>query len=714
LKENWSKDLVSGFILSLIALPLCLGIAGASNFPPAAGLIAAIVGGMLVSRINGSFVTINGPAAGLISVNAAAVLALGHGDKVAGYPLALAAIMVSGVLILLLGLLKAGKLASMVPSNAVHGMLAAIGVIIISKQIHAALGVKPTHHETLPLLAEIPNSLMHMHQGAAIIAAVSFLILVVHPFIKLKVIKRLPAPLWVMAAAIPMAHFLHLDGKLLISLDPDPTKAITLPNFSAIGTGTFWTAVLSISLVTGLETVLSATAVDRLDPFRRKSNLSRDMGAMGLGSAVSASIGGLPMIAEIVRSSANVTNGARTQWSNFFHGLFLLVFMLLLVPVINMIPVSALAAMLVFTGLRLASPKTFTHAWHLGWDQLVVMLTTLLVTLASDLLLGIGAGIVMQIALNLVLGSGLKGFFRNQVEVVQADGNQYLLKVERPSIFTSFLSLQRHLTSIPKGAQVLLDLANSKMVDCTVMENVTEFGRRYEEEGGSFKILGLDGHKPFAHHPMAGRVRKSATVETLRRKLNERQQGYHQLSESLLAYYKPDRVTSNRDLHGFPMFAHPQAQSESDKMIGRFGKSSFELVDLHCSSGFGAERSGGTLTALFVKPSQGTAALPVFVLEQERFLDDLVTMGNMKDIDFSTHPDFSKRWLLRGPDESAIRAFFGESLLRYLETVDKVGLSVHCDGMHLLIQMGERSLSVQEAEQLLGYGKAIASAAKLT
>lgn len=711
LTENFSKDLTAGFILSLIALPLCLGIASASNFPPAAGLIAAIIGGVLVSRFSGAFVTINGPAAGLISVNAAAVMALGHGNKEAGYPLALAAIVVSGALIFLLGMVRAGKLASLVPSNAVHGMLAAIGVIIISKQIHPALGVKPAEHEPLPLLAEIPHSFAHLHQGAALVAAVSFFILIIHPYIKWKVVKMIPAPLWVMAVAIPLAQLLHLDGKLLINLDRDPSKAFVAPDFSAIGTGAFWVAVMSITLVTALETVLSATAVDKLDPFRRKSDLSRDMAAMGVGSAASGAIGGLPMIAEIVRSSANINNGARTQWSNFFHGLFLAVFMVLLVPMINLIPVSALAAMLVFTGLRLASPKSFTHALHLGADQLIVMLTTVIVTLATDLLFGIAAGILMQLAINFILGSEFSSLFRSSVQVEAEDNDHLLLRVNRSSIFSNYLSMLSKLTGLPGQKELTLDLSGSKIVDSTVMENLHEFGRRYEEEGGKFAIVGLDSHKSLAHHPLAGRVKREKGTATAEQTLNSRQQALHNLANRLGAQFRPEEVPSMRSLAHFPLLEKSSVESEGNRIIGQSGAFRYEMVDLNCRSGFGAGLESGRFTAVLVQPIKTGLHIPSFCLEPEAFLDDLWPMSGFHDIDFAGYPGFSERWLLRGPEEDAIRQFFNDRLMRDLESREGINWTVVSDGRQLLFHCGGQQLNASEAESLLAFGQHFASLA---
>lgn len=382
LKQNWQKDLVSGFIVFLVALPLCLGISLASGVPPMAGLITAIIGGLFVSRINGSHVTINGPAAGLIVVILGAVEALSDGDPMAGYRSMLAAVVVSGTLLFILGRLKAGRLGDFFPSSAVHGMLAAIGVIILSKQAHVALGVKPEGKEPLELLAEIPHSIAHMNPEVAIIGLVSLLIMFVLPLFKNRWVKMVPAPMVVVLAGIALGHYfdlehehkyLFLDGheysigpKFLVTLPENLADGIVFPDWSKALTLPFLTAVITITLVQGIESLLSAKAVDKLDPWKRESDLNKDLSAVGAGSALAGLIGGLPMIAEIVRSSANINNGGRTGWANFFHGAFLLVFIAAFPTLIHSIPLAALGAILMYTGYRLAAPGHFKHTLQIG------------------------------------------------------------------------------------------------------------------------------------------------------------------------------------------------------------------------------------------------------------------------------------------------------------------------------------------------------------
>lgn len=522
LKENWKSDLVSGFIVFLIALPLCLGISLASGVPPMAGLITAIIGGLIVSRVNGSHVTINGPAAGLIVVILGAVESLGSGDAMAGYRAMLAAVVVSGALLFLLGRMKAGRLGDFFPSSAVHGMLAAIGVIILSKQAHVALGVKPEGKEPLELLAEIPHSIANLNPEVAIIGLVSLLIMFLLPMSRNKWIKMIPAPMVVVLAGIALGHwfdlehehkYLFLDGheysigpKFLVTLPENLADGLVFPDWSKALTLPFLIAVVSITLVQGIESLLSAKAVDKLDPWKRESDLNKDLSAVGAGSALAGLIGGLPMIAEIVRSSANVNNGGRTGWANFFHGAFLLIFIAAFPTLIHSIPLAALGAILMYTGYRLAAPGHFKHTLQIGPEQLSIFVSTLVVTLATDLIIGVFSGILLKLIIHLSRGASLRSLFKPNMHLRYDHlSDCFVLEVHDAAIFSNFLGLKKKLDSIPAKAHVRVDFNKATLVDHTVMEHVHSYKEKHERAGGRFEVTEMGHLVPRSQHPYAAR-----------------------------------------------------------------------------------------------------------------------------------------------------------------------------------------------------------------
>lgn len=527
LKENWKADLTSGFLVFLIALPLCLGISMASGFPPVAGIFTAIIGGVLVSFLGGSQLTIKGPAAGLIVIAIGAVTELGQGDAMLGYRLTLAVIVIAGILQIIFAWIRSGILADFFPSAAVHGMLAAIGIIIIAKQLFTLVGAKASGQETLELLAEIPHAFGEMNPDIAIIGFVSLAIMFLFPLFKNKYLKKLPAPLIVILVAIPLGiyfdlehehKYLFLDGheytigpKFLVTLPDNLLSAITFPDFSQILSGTSIKYIIMFALVGSLESLLSTKAIDGLDPYKRKSNMNRDLAGVGIGNTLAGFIGGLPMISEIVRSSSNINNGGKTAWSNFFHGVFLLVFVAFFPNLIHQIPLAALAAMLIYTGFRLASPKEFYKTYKIGKEQLAIFLITILVTLATDLLIGIGVGIATKFILHLLNGLPIKYIFK-PLFTVQVKDDVYTVDVFHSAVFSNYIKLKKSLDGLPRKKTIKIDFTNANLVDHTVMENLHHYQHDYEHEGGKFMLSGLDHLKKSSEHDLASRKLKKTKM----------------------------------------------------------------------------------------------------------------------------------------------------------------------------------------------------------
>jgi MFS superfamily sulfate permease-like transporter len=537
LKQNWRSDLLSGFLVFLIALPLCLGISMASGFPPSAGIITAIIGGMLVSRINGSFMTINGPAAGLIVVVLGAVQELGEGDAMAGYRYALAAIVVASAIQILLGVFKAGRLSSFFPASVVHGMLAAIGIIIMAKQTHVMLGTAPEKGSSLlSTIAQIPHSLLNPNYEIAIIGLTGLLILIIWSLVKNPTLKMIPAPLIVVLIGIGLAKYFDLDHehmylflpdahflphheetvgpKFLVAISDNFMSSFYFPDFSKLPTLEFWEAVISISLVGSLESLLSAMAVDKLDPYKRHANLDRDLTAVGIGNLVSGLIGGLPMIAEIVRSSANVNNGAKTQWANFFHGTFLLLFVVLFPNLIHSIPLAALAALLVFTGFRLASPSSFAKIMGIGKEQLFMFVITIIGVLATDLLIGVGIGIIAKFAIHLLRGVRPNNLFKIIFTIENINPDTIKFNIIGAAIFSNFMPLKTELTNLENGKSVVFEMNNAYLVDHSVMEFLHDFQHNYEGHGGKVLFHGMEHHDTFSEHPLSVRRMKSENMSS--------------------------------------------------------------------------------------------------------------------------------------------------------------------------------------------------------
>ena len=515
-KTAAKDDFVAGFMVFLIALPLCLGISLASGYPAIAGIITAIVGGLVATFVSDSELTIKGPAAGLIVIALGCVTEFGFtgGDDLAqdfrAYRLALGVGVGAGVVQILFGVLRIGSLTEFFPKAAIHGLLAAIGIIIIAKQFPVLLGLHP-HGSPLNLLVRIPSFIIDMNPKVAFIGILSIMIVVSYVLIKNKKLKIIPAPMMMLMATVPLGLYMGLGGnttysfngktfdlgeKFLVNVPLDVINDLTLPDFSGVFTGTGIKYIILFSIIGALESLLSAKAIDEIDPWKRKTNMDLDMLGIGIGNTLSAFLGGLPMISEIVRSKANIDNGAKTRFANFYHGMFLLFAVTLIATWINHIPLAALAALLVVTGFRLASPNEFKHMYNLGKDQFLIFIVTIIAVLETDLLKGIGIGIALNILLHLFRGVSVVSFFKLNAEVEDESDKSIKITLRNSIVFSTWLILRKHIYHAFKAnKQVTIDFSNTFLVDSHVQSKLHEWEKEFAFNGLEFSILGLDLHQ---------------------------------------------------------------------------------------------------------------------------------------------------------------------------------------------------------------------------
>lgn len=480
------SDLIAGMVVFLVALPLCLGVALASNAPLFSGLLAGIIGGLVVGVLSQSHTSVSGPAAGLTAVVAAQIAHLGSFETF------LLAVMIGGLIQIGLGLARAGVLSAFVPSSVIKGLLAAIGVILILKQIPHVLGhdtdpegemsfSQPDHENTL---SEILAMIGDLHRGAALIGLVSIALLVIWDRVPRLKKSIVPAPLIVVLLGVGLARlFEHWGDEWLIEashLVQVPVSSsvrdflgfLKLPDFSQIGNPAVYTAGITIAIVASLETLLNLEAVDKLDRRQRSSPPSRELVAQGIGNVLAGLIGGLPVTSVIVRSSVNINAGGQTKLATIVHGLLLLVSVMFLSTSLNFIPLSCLAAILLVTGLKLASPALFRQMWNEGHFQFLPFILTVVSIVMTDLLIGILIGLAVSLAF--ILNSNLRRPLRTIVER-HLGGDVLHVELANQVSFLNRAALDKVFNSIPRGGHILLDGANTVYIDPDILSLIRDF-----------------------------------------------------------------------------------------------------------------------------------------------------------------------------------------------------------------------------------------------
>lgn len=487
--KNLFPDLKAGLVVFLVALPLCLGIALAQNVPLFSGIIAGIVGGIVVASISGSKLSVSGPAAGLTSIVIASLIQLGSFENF------LLALCIAGLIQILLGIVKAGIVGYYFPTAVIKGMLAAIGIILILKQIPHFFGydMDSEGDETFKQtdgqnsFTELANMLDNISTGSMIIGLMSILILFLwqsKAFKTNKITKHIPSALLVVVLSIILNMILgtlqssyEVKGNHLVVLPEfhtlsDVFNSFVHPNFAAIGDIKIYEVAFVIAIVASLETLLSVEAVDKLDPDNQITPTNRELIAQGAGNLVSGLIGGIPITSVIVRSSVNVSAGGKTQLSSIFHGLLFFVAIFLIPGILQLIPLSALAAILIVTGLNLSKPFLYKMMYKQGWDQFLPFIVTIVVMLFTDLLKGVSVGICVAVIFI------LKQNYKSPFKLIQDEINgqmSFFIKLSQNVTFINKGKFIHLFQSIPNNSELYIDGGRSVFIDKDVLEIISAF-----------------------------------------------------------------------------------------------------------------------------------------------------------------------------------------------------------------------------------------------
>ncbi|MBT8284722.1 MAG: SulP family inorganic anion transporter [Flavobacteriaceae bacterium] len=712
------KNIFSGFVVSLIALPLGLGLALASEAPPIAGIIPAVVGGILVAVLGGSHVTITGPGNGLVIVLLGAITTLGGGDLYQGYLFTLAAVICSGVLLMLLGFLKMGRLADFFPASTIQGMLAAIGIGILAKQFHIMIGHNNEAGNIMTLILHMPSGLYSLWESdgssvvaAAIVGVISLMIMAFYGKIRSKWVHLIPAPMWILLLSIGFHYFCSflalpypIKKELLIPIPDNVLASLAYPDFGMALSQKFIFAVFAITLIAGIESLLSIKAVDRLDPANRHSNVNKDLKALGLATVISGFLGGLNVVTVIARSSVNVNTGATNRSANFFHALFLLAFVLLFQEQLRKIPLSALAAILVYTGYKLATPALVKRIAGVGKEQILIFFSTVLATLLTNLITGIAVGILVTFIIHVLVNKSVLLFIThlfkpNILMFREADGGNYFISVKHFCSFLNFYKLKNKLDAIRETEEVVLDFSMCSFVDHTVLEGLENYRQIFDLKGGHMELIGLDKHETDSVHPFA--IRKIIPFRALKPiewYFTKRQEDLKATAADFGWKYIPNKQSQTTFLREFVFFSSKEISYCYNQLEDV--KNKVSVFDVEFTEGEFIAKEVIKSTVMYLPlPS----SIPVFTLDKEGLLALLYNLSGFEEVEVPNHPDFSKRFRLSGEDPEGISEVFSDELVLFLESHPYY--HVESNGNALLILKKERLLSVKEVKRMIYFGQ---------
>ena len=712
--QIWKSDFIASINVVLVALPLGLGLAGAAGIEPISGVLSAIVGGLVCTFIRGSYVAINGPGYSIIAVIILALQTLKKYDCNA-FEVLLATFIVSGFFTIILGVIKFGELGKNIPRSVITGLLASVGVIIILKQL------KPGFGSSLDFSLS-KTYIQSFHLPETIISIVSIIIIILYEKSKNKLIKYIPSPVWVLLFGIPFTLWfglkhtneLHLLGNtfftgnhLFVVLPTDLFHQFPVPDFSLANTLDFWLIAISISLVGTLESLLSAKAIEKIDPLSRKVNINKDIVSIGIASIVSGVVGGMPVNVVISRSSVNINSGAKTGLSNFIHAILLIVILLFLQDYVTYIPFPCLAAILVMTGYKLTKPKVYKDAYLHGKEQLFILLITLFVILFGGLITGLLVGMLVNLLVHIYFYDGkFKDFLHNLTHptIVDLNSEKNRISIQANGVinFLNINVIQNSFSKIKTGKKVSIDFSNTKLIDYTVLEYIKDFGREYRShDKGKFETVGLDTLYTSAYYPQGLHYFQS-NKKTLAKVIRKTDRQVELIELANLMNWKFDSPVcwDIRELNHFDFFIKHPIEYTSNVINGQYEdlKIKWEISDMTFVSGAFIEKKELHTTEHLIKLP---IHLPPFILDKEVLFDKIVDLRAKNDIDFKDYPNFSKNITLTSDYEVAIRNLFNDDLIRFFE--NNSVYHIECNGKQLVIFKTMRLASVDEIKELVDY-----------
>ncbi len=711
LKKFWKFDLIASLSVSLVGIPLAIGTALAGGLPPMTGIVAIIVGGLITTFLRGSHLTINGPGNGLIVLLPLVMVDLQGIENSFGVLMAI--FLVSGLAMFLMGLFKLGRFGDIIPSTVVYGMMAVIGIIIVSLQLHPLIGHAFSTTDNTLYLIEFINTIPKAHPVATSISVISMLILTLHKTVYNKLIHFLPAPMWVLFIVLPIVYvvfpqlgiFKQLGSSDFVVFPKTVHLKYFIPNFSCLDTLMFWKHVISFTFVITVKSIISAKGVEKLDRKKRPIDINDDLIGMGVGTIISAFFGGLPVCTILACSSVNVNNNAQSRWSNVFQALITFIIIVFFTKYLSYLPNTVLAAILFFAGYKLFTPKLFIATWYKGKEQLLILIITIL----SSYILGIKIGVIIGTLFTLIThlfiyDVSFKQFFNQwratKFKITELT-NSYVLEANGILNFTHILRLKRTVEPHLNYQHVHLQLENTKLIDLTIMEYLQNLIENQASKGKDFKITGLGLHTSMSSHPHAlhyvsNEKNKIKVFESLPLRVqNMRWYAFENNWD-----FETEVNWNFIHLDKFFYFLNKRLEFSRNIIFGKYTdvKIPWEISDLNYGEGLDLVDDTFKITVQLVFLPEKVAP---FILDKEELFDKISDFINHNEIDFKEYPEFSSKYDLKTSNKERILQCFTPAVFDYL--VENEAYHIECVGDKLLIFKNRQKMDLFEVKGMVNF-----------
>jgi MFS superfamily sulfate permease-like transporter len=708
-KNHWKTDLNAGLWVFMFSLPISLAIAQASNFPVSSGLITAIIGGVVVSFLSGSPLSIKGPSISLVVVMGWAVLELSPFPST-GLHYALATLVLAGAIQLLMGMLRLGKWFSLIPNPVIYGVISGISAVVFVQQLYLLSGVTDFVLPSLWLILELPTRFLSANTKVLAIGFTILGILFLPSILGQRFSKNLPGVFWAMLIGIGFGIYFNLPEKgiNLMYVPQTWSDLFIQADYSMIFTLRSLEYAFLIALISSVESQLNTWDTEILDVWRRKSSMNRELVVLGIGNLLCGLLGGIPMISTVENSTLNINQKARTYWSGVFQGLMLLAFMALGLWTLRYLPHVSLVAILIYAIYQLNSPKLYKGIWETGKEQFLIFGVAFLLTLFLGIWIGLLGGVIFALAVYSSLSNSVWSLLYAPIEISMKGKSKVKIDIHGAALCTNYLSIQNRLQKLLNNERIIIDLSACEVVEHGFLEQIYQFAYWHNLNDGRMELQGLKNHSPTSKHPLAtlkkndpDKPKGNRYFKNLENLLNERQLDLQAVAATNNTTLETNLTYDGVVLQGFAFARGYEIRYRENKFLKFLNGNPFEFCDVFLSRGLRMSDRNHKMSVCLLTVMD--LPLPDFNLQQEYLMDRMWQSIGYEDINFSDFPLFSQNYLLNGEKEKEIREVFSPVVVQFLEQHLFLGLNMEVKNNRVLIYKAQCLLQQTEIEDFIEF-----------